>query len=197
MKTFFLIWAAISSLYAARIWHYSQDVTAALVVSQAGLVQAEGVQQQVLLKVDSVLIQNIKYRNQVPKIKVVYRTVFVPDKNYAVDAVFTDTSYTTNREVTDSIQIQSMIKVPKNFIYQDENIYMVGTVHKTGVTIDSLSVPIKMSFDHAVTQSLDPKWKTISVTPLFDNPYLSGGGTFQLDVKKPLLGKFQYRKSGN
>ena len=191
-KAILTLWAAASTLYAGHLWKHTQTVTSALIQSQDNLVCVEEVQQQVILRTDSVLAQTVALSQVTPPVKVIYRTVIIPDPAYQVDALFSDTSYYSTLEQIDSVQAGSAILVPKSFVYQDSSIYLAGTVHRTGITIDSLSVPVQVSFDHQISD-LNSRWKSIAVTPLFDNPFVTGGAVFKLEVRKPLIGRFNYR----
>jgi hypothetical protein len=119
----------------------------------------------------------------------IYRTkyVYLEPPHQSPDAPYADSSYyllpaldermgTKFQDTLKGISLLEFVQTPKNFTYQDSNIYLHGVLLATGVNIDSISVPAKLR--------LSPVWgsrrgNVIDVSVMSSNPYLNGLESFR------------------
>ena len=152
---------------------------------------------------DQVVIQTAKIVEHIETMKrdtvyldsIIYKTRYVYANRKVPDAYFKDTSLlsipsldrigvTKFRDSIQDIALEDYIKPPKAFVFQDDNVYLSGTVLATGVQIDSLSVPAKLN--------ISPVWgrnprSTVEVSLLSANPYVTGLTPFKFTKRCPLL----------
>ena len=147
---------------------------------------------KLVLEASKVVEQAVIFRDSVSRDTfwaVKTRYVYLLPPRQTPDALFSDTSVLSVpsdlgqiapvfRDSVSKINLSDYIKPPKSFVFQDSNIYLAGTILATGVNIDSLSVPAKLSFD--------PVWKknVAEISVLSANPYVSGISPLTLYAKK-------------
>lgn len=181
MKHLSLTFLAIGVIMTAITYKMSQKHTEA---DQVVIQTARIVEQIEVMKRDTVYLDSI-----------IYKTKYVYASRQKPDAYFRDTSMlsipsldrigvTKFRDSVSNIALEDYIKPPKAFVFQDDNVYLSGTVLATGVQIDSLSVPAKLN--------ISPVWgrnprSTVEVSLLSLNPYVTGLTPFKLSKRCPLI----------
>jgi hypothetical protein len=175
--------------------HFSLAFLAIGVISTAityKLFQKHREADQVVLQTASIVERiEVMKRDTVYRDSFIYKTKYVYATRQKPDAYFRDTSVlsipsldriglTKFRDTVDNIALEDYIKPPKPFVFQDDNIYLAGTVLATGIQIDSLSVPAKLN--------ISPIWgrnhrTTIEVSLLSGNPYITGLTPFKFSKR--------------
>lgn len=167
MKHFSLTFLAIGITMTAVAWKMSKKHEEAdrVVIQTARIVERIETMKRDTIYLDSVI----------------YKTRYVYASRKVPDAYFRDTSLlsipsldrigvTKFRDSIQDIALEDYIKPPKPFVFQDSNVYLSGTVLATGVEIDSLSIPAKLS--------LSPVWgkfnRSVDVSIISSNPYVTG-----------------------
>lgn len=167
-------------------------ISAAVAVTMWKKAHTDG---KIALEAAKVVERAVEYRDSVKQDTVWFyktRYVYVQADRQVPDAPFTDTAVlslpsdmgqvhsTMFRDTLSKINLTDYIKPPKSFVFRDSNIYLAGTIVATGVNIDSLSVPAKLSFD--------PVWKknVAEIGIVSANPYINGLSPVTLYAKKRL-----------
>jgi hypothetical protein len=147
--------------------------------TQAQICNLEQVQERVLLRVDSAKIS--------PKVvyRVVERIKYVRVEAPPVEVQFDDTSSVSLPAVQTSyneVELQDWIKTPKPFLYQNEHIYLSGKVWKTGLELDSISIPAQVTLRHMLARGR--KADTLLITAKSSNPFLQEAPPYSVRIRK-------------
>jgi hypothetical protein len=156
----------ISTLVAATMWEKTHTDGKAII--EAANLTEEVIKYRETVKTDTVWA-------------VVYRTLYVKIPEATIDSFSDSTATRQNKDylgavdgsekykdTVEAIDIADYVKVPKNFVYSDSNVYLAGTVTVDGVGVDSISVPAKIHYN--------PVWSKYALTVgvMSYNPYLTG-----------------------
>lgn len=131
---------------------------------------------------DTIWVPNVVYRTRIVYRDPVRETPSIMFKDTALMSLpsLDRIGGTKFKDTLLGVDLNDWVQVPREFTLSNENIYLSGSVLATGLRIDSLSVPAKLS--------VDPLWgrgkgKLPELSISSYNPYITGLTGFRFSVR--------------